>query len=121
MICDRISLAAFRASLRVSGESITFVRGDTSITCKAVRGSTNWDANAAFPGNRVGTRSTDWLIVQADLKPTGETEPLIPERGDEIQTANGNFRAIPFGTDSQVWKYHDRGRQILRIFSKERT
>jgi hypothetical protein len=121
MITDRISLITFRASLRVSGEDITFVRGDVTIPCKAIRGNTNWDANTAFPGNRVGNRSTDWLIVAADLIPTDETDPLTPKRDDAIQTDAGDFKVMPFGADSQLWKYHDRARQIYRIFTKERT
>ena len=121
MISDRVALAVFRTGLLVSGEPVIFVRGETRIECKAVRGSTNWDTNAAYPGNRVGTRSTDWLIVAVDLTPDDADSPLVPERSDEIHTGNGDFRVMPFGPDSQLWKYHDRGRQIYRIFSKERS
>lgn len=121
MITSTVALAVFRASLRVSGEDVVFVRGDTRIECKAIRGSTNWDANAVFPGNRVGNRSTDWLIVAADLMPFGSDEALRPAREDEIHTDGETFRVMPFGSDSQLWKFHDRSRQIYRVFTKERN
>lgn len=121
MIAKTASLAAFRASLLVSGEDVVFVRGDTTIECKAIRGSTNWDTNTVHPGNRVGNRSTDWLIVAADLVTEDGEDPLKPDRGDEIHTDGETFRVMPFGEDSQLWNFHDRHRQIYRVFTKERN
>jgi hypothetical protein len=107
---------------RVTGEPVTFVRGDLTIDIPlATRGATNWNQNAPFNGVRIGDRSTDWIfpiLLLVDLERT----QLVPERGDVIVSDSGTFRVMPFGPDSQLWQYHDReSRQMYRIHTKERN
>ena len=86
----------------------------------AVRGSTAWDRTAPFNGVRIGDRSTDWLIKQADLVDSGAAE-IQPQRGDEISVDGVTFRVMPYGPDNQLWMYHDRDRKYLRVHTKERV
>ena len=112
--------AAREASRRVRGETVTYTRGAYSVSLLAVRGSTAWDRTAPFNGVRVGDRSTDWLIKQADLVDSGAAE-IQPQRGDEISVGGVTFRVMPYGPDNQLWMYHDRDRKYLRVHTKERV
>jgi len=121
-LASKAQTAASTMALRVTGEPVTFVRGDLTIDIPlATRSSTNWGQNAPFNGVRIGDRSTDWIIpilLLVDL----EGIQLVPERGDVIVSDSGAFRVMPFGPDSQLWMYHDReSRQIYRIHTKERN
>ena len=119
--------AAREASRRVRGETVTYTRGAYSVTLLAVRGSTAWDRTAPFNGVRVGDRSTDWLIKQAEFRT--KLSPLVdsgaaeiqPQRGDEISVDGVTFRVMPYGPDNQLWMYHDRDRKYLRVHTKERV
>jgi len=112
--------AAREASRRARGETVTFTRGAHSISLLAVRGSTAWERTAPFNGVRVGDRSTDWLIKQADLVDSGAAE-IQPQRGDEISVDGVTFRVMPYGPDNQLWMYHDRDRKYIRVHTKERV
>jgi len=90
------------------------------VTVTATRGSSRWTSEAVEGSVTVDERSEDWLIVATDLTESGIT--AAPTRGDTITDENGTvFRAMPPGSTEQVWRWHDRGRTIYRIFSKERT
>lgn len=112
--------AALAAARTVRGETVTYVTDSESIEISgAIRGSTAWDRSAPFNGVRVGDRSTDWLIPAADLVDSNGDQ-IEPARTHVIQTEQGNFRVMPFGTDKQLWQWHDRERSVYRIHTKER-
>ena len=111
--------AARLASRAVRGETVAYTRGAETVAVTATRGATGWDREAPYGGVRTGDRSTDWLIVAADLVVGGNT--ITPERGDTIAVDGITFRVMPFGEGNQLWAYHDRDRTILRIHTKERT
>ena len=112
--------AAREASRRVRGEIVTYTRGAYSVSLLAVRGTRDWSRVAPQQGVKVGDRSTDWLIKQADLVDSGAAE-IQPQRGDEISVDGVTFRVMPYGPDSQLWMYHDRDRKFLRVHTKERV
>ena len=118
----RATSAAQAATRRLRAQTVMFTRGSISLEIEtAVKGSTNWDRNAAHPNVRIGDRSTDWLI-EAALLVDGETQ-LEPQRDDTITTEDGTvYRVLPFGPDRQLWQWHDRASQTTyRIHTKERT
>jgi hypothetical protein len=119
--------ASHDATRAIRGEAIWYMRGDDIRirVAQATRGSTAWDRSAPFNGVRVGDRSTDWLIEASLLRTRSVgslyfNAPLIPERGDVIQSAEGTFRVMPFGEGSQLWQWHGRDRTVYRIHTKER-
>ena len=112
--------AAREASRRVRGETVTYTRDAYSVTLLAVRGTRDWSRVAPQQGVKVGDRSTDWLIKQADLVDSGAAE-IQPQRGDEISVDGVTFRVMPYGPDNQLWMYHDRDRKFLRVHTKERV
>ncbi len=107
---------------RVSGEAVTFVRGDLTIDIeKATRGSTVWDRESVFPAHRIGSKSTDWLIEKSLLLDEDGNQ-LEPAKFDVIIAEAGSFEVLPFGQTKQLWQWHDReGRTIYRIHTKERS
>lgn len=111
--------AAFRASLIAKGETITYERNGTVISVGlAIRGQTDWPAESAFDGAMIHERSTDWLLMATD--DNGDT--WEPARGDTITDENGVvFQVLPFGATEQTFRFHDRGRTIYRVYSKERA
>lgn len=120
-IQSRAIAAANAISSRVKGEPVTFIRGDLTIEFPlAVRGSTNWDRDATYPGNRIGDKSTDWLIPAALLVDDDGTQ-LEPAVDDVFISDAGSFTVMPFGPNRQVWQWHDReGRTWYRVHTKER-
>lgn len=112
--------ATHAATRRVRGESVTYTRGATTATVTATRGSSRWASEPVEGSVNVEERSEDWLIVATDLTEAGITGG--PTRGDTITDENGTvFRAMPPGDTEQVWRWHDRGRTVYRVFSKERA
>jgi len=67
---------------------------------------------------RVGDRSTDWIVLAADLTISGTV--VTPQRGDTVTVDDITYRVMPFGASSQLWQYHDPERRYLRIHTKER-
>ena len=111
--------AARIASRAIRGETVAYTRGANTIAITAVRGATAWDREAPYGGVRTGERSTDWIVAAADLVIGGSA--ITPARGDEIEADGVTFRVMPFGTESQLWAYHDRDRTCIRIHTKERA
>lgn len=112
--------ATHAATRSVRGESVTYTRGATTVTVTATRGSSRWTSEAVEGSVNVDERSEDWLILAADLT-DGEITGG-PTRGDTITDENGTvFRVMPPGSTEQVWRFHDRGQTVYRIFSKERN
>ena len=113
--------AGLAAAAAIAGEAITYSRGALSISiAQAIRGQTSWDATAPFNGVRVGDKSTDFCILAA-LVVNGSGVVLEPARGDTITVDGRSFRVMPFGPDAQLWQWHDVGRTVYRIHTKERT
>lgn len=112
--------ATHAATRRVRGETVTYTRGATAVEVTATRGSSRWTSEAVEGSVNVDERSEDWLILAADLIDGGITGG--PTRGDTITDENNTvFRVMPPGSTEQVWRWHERGRTVYRIFSKERA
>ena len=122
-IVSNAQAAAATMSRRVSGQLITFRRGDTELTIDlAVQGSTKWFLEQIDNGVHAAERSVDWIISVTDLTlPNGTV--LEPARGDEIiDEHDAVYRVMPFGPDELLWRWHDReSHTAYRIFTKERT
>jgi hypothetical protein len=110
--------AAQAASFQVRGEAATFARGANSCELTAVRGQSTWERSETYQAVRVGDRSTDWIVLAADLIISGTV--VTPQRGDTITVDDVTFRVMPFGPSSQLWQYHDPERRYVRIHTKER-
>lgn len=113
------SAAAQAAAFRLRRETVTFARGASSVTVQAVRGQRSWERSQPSGGVSIGDRSEDWIILAADLVISAAV--VTPQRGDTITAGSTVFRVMPFGTNDQLWQYHDRDRLYLRIHTKERT
>jgi len=112
--------ATHAATRSVRGESVTYTRGATTVMVTATRGSSRWDAEQVEGAVNVEERSEDWLIIATELTEAGITGG--PTRGDTITDENETiFRVMPPSSTEQVWRWHDRGRTVYRIFSKERA
>ena len=112
--------ATHAATRRVRGETVTYARGATTVAVTATRGSSRWTSEAVEGSVNVDERSDDWLILATDLTEAGITGG--PTRGDTITDENETvFRVMPSGSTEQVWRWHDRGRTVYRVFSKERA
>ena len=113
--------AAHNASRRIRGESVTYTQGATSVTLQAVRGSTIWQAESIETGAVQTERSVDWLFSYTALV-TSAGAAITPARGDTITDASGTIhRVMPFGDADQSWRWHNRDKDTLRVFSKERV
>lgn len=119
--------AAMAQTRPVRGEAITYSATRDAVLIEiditnAVRAATNWTADETSQGARVGEKSIDWLIESAELVDADGVE-FEPERGDTITDSAGSvYRVMPFGTQSQLWQWHDRASQTTaRVFTKERT
>ena len=112
--------ATHAATRRVRGETVTYTRGATAVEVTATRGSSLWTSEAVEGSVNVQERSDDWLIVASELTEAGITGG--PTRGDTITDESETvFRVMPPASTEQVWRWHDRGRTVYRIFSKERA
>ena len=112
--------ATHAATRCVRGESVTYTRGAMTVTVTATRGISRWDSEAVEGSVNIDERSEDWLIIATDRAEAGITGG--PTRGDTITDENETiFRVMPPSSAEQVWRWHDRGRTVYRIFSKERA
>ena len=118
-IFSRAQSVGLQIAANVAGESVTYARGAISIdVAGAIQGETVWDASRT-DHVKIGTKSADWLIESRKLDNDGTL--LTPARGDTITREDGVvFKVLPFGEQSQTWRYSDRnGREFFRIHTKE--
>jgi len=108
--------AAFAAQKAVRGESVTYNDGTTSASITAVRGQTTWEPKQSpIDGTWIEERSADWLIEASDLSGA-------PAAGHTITDESGQkYKVLPFGDAELVFRWHDRGRTVYRVFSKDRA
>lgn len=116
-IASNAQTIARKMQKRITGEAVAYKRGETSISITlASRGSTVWDVASPETGIMVEERSVDWLIDAADL---GD---LVPARNDIITASGIDYKVMPFGEGSTIWRWHDReARTVYRIHTKERA
>lgn len=112
--------AAFQATQAARGEAVTYDDGTTSGAITAVRGQTTWEPRQSpVDGAWIEERSTDWLILAEDLSDADIDMPAI---GHTITDGTSQeFIVLPFGSAELVYRWHDRGRTVYRIFTKERA
>jgi len=101
------------------GTTVTYVRGDYSVSLTATVGSTSFDQADEF-GIIERIESRDYLIDAADLVLNSVT--VLPGRGDKIEeTQDGTTYTYEVMTlDNQpAWRYSDSYRKKLRIHTKQ--
>ena len=108
----RSQLAAGLTRLRErEGETVTYVRGATSLTVNAVVGEQTHDSVDAA-GMPIVVQSRDYFIRVADLT-LGK-----PQKGDRITEDGVDFVVRDIG-GSPAWKYSDMGRTAYRVHTVE--
>lgn len=114
-ILQSVLVASHQMQVQVKGEGVSYFRDVTPLEITAIRGGTQWDTEQPESGITIEERSVDFLISTSELS-------LTPQRGDSITDENGvTYRVMPFGPDNQLWRWHDPGRTVKRIFTKERV
>jgi len=111
---------AFRAACASRGETITYSRGERSIEVTAIRGSSEFQCEAAGEV-RTEYPDADWKVLAEDMGfPAGEAEELdalaiVPQKGDRVVTATETFEVLaPAGA-----KVFSRRNGKMRIHSKQ--
>lgn len=114
---SEIIASAYTLLRSAAGETVTYHRGEHSVSLDAVPGATVYDATVGDDVTVEG-RTRDYVIVAADL--VLDDEQVMPERGDTIRhEINGDvhvWEAIRFG--EQVWCYSDHGQTAIRVHTR---
>lgn len=105
-----------------AGVSVTYSRGNDSVSLTAVVGRTLF--SSVSPGTGNGRASVEWgdrdyLIRVADLVLNGS--PITPQKGDQItHTVNGVSLVFELMTPTgePAWRYSDELRTTYRIHTK---
>lgn len=110
-----------RRKKQADGRSVTYTRGDSSLSLTAWLGRTLFSrlASPGVGGAAVEWGDRDYLVAVADLT-LGE-----PALGDRItETINGTavvFEVLTPDTGEPAWRYSDPTRTVWRIHTKRVT
>jgi hypothetical protein len=115
---------AFRAACASRGETITYIRGERSVSVTAIRGQSEFQCEAA---GEVRTEYTDadWKVLAEDMVfPVIEAEgedpeipalAIVPQKGDRVAAATETFEVLaPAGA-----KVFSQRNGKMRIHSKQ--
>ena len=104
-----------------AAESVTYHRGTSMVTLKAVPGSTSAEQTDAA-GMTVGIELRDWIIQAADLVLDGVL--TTPQRGDIIKVrrafATEVFEVLDLGS-GPCYRPSDQHGCVLRVHTKPLT
>jgi hypothetical protein len=101
--------------LEHASQTVTFVRGATSLEISAVRGRSEFEVIEGE--SLVRSRGVDWIVAKNALVVAGQ--PVRPAIGDEFrETVDGvlrQYRVLALG--DEVWREEAQG-ELLRIHTK---
>jgi hypothetical protein len=83
---NRLSLAVGRVVKTIAGATVTYHRGNASVSVTAARGRSSFNTDDGY-GASIQVVSHDWLIDKADLLISGSV--VEPEAGDQIKFNDG--------------------------------
>lgn len=104
------------AGLSAQSVRITYRRGGSTVSLKAVVGRTNHETYGP-EGELLSSRSTDWVFRTADLRLAGS--PTLPQVGDEIVANGRTYLVRPVGGD-RSYRFPDPFRTLLRVYTVEK-
>jgi hypothetical protein len=96
-----------------AGETVTYTRGESSWTLKAVQGR----YQSQDPGDRatVLVNVVDFIIRVSDWTASGATG--TPQRGDTVYTNGQTFKVIPVEGEGE-WRYTSSHAVAFRVHSQ---
>ena len=117
--------AAFLATRQrdYASRSVSYVRGGSIYTLPAMVARTEWEQDVG-DGVIVKTETADWIFRVAEFQAAGLGEPQRGDRvyDDAIEGRRLIFEVLPPGTGGSAepcWRFTDRHRQQMRVFSKQ--
>lgn len=119
LIDDALNLHADLIN-EAAGEWVSYIIGDTEIhDLVAVRGRSEFEEFASESDARILSRMVDW-IVRADEMVDANGTRVIPERGAQIETGDGQvFEVLP-GPDGNHWRWSEARQYQYRIHTVRR-
>lgn len=111
--------AAWRTLKLLQGQTVTYRIGEFEREIIAVRTQPRTKLDALTENITLESRNWDFLMDPDEPKnEAGET--IQPDRGHEIETADGSKYAIqPTGNAELPWRYSDGDRTWRRVHSEE--
>lgn len=102
-----------------AGETINYYRGTKRIAVTAVRGSSEFTEFETTGEIRAQSRTFDWLIATDQLVIDGFE--VRPERGDQLELADGTRYDVAAATGSSPWEWSDAYKTHFRVHTTERA
>ncbi len=102
-----------------AGETITFKRGDDTVSLTAVVGQSQFDELSTTGEVHALSKTVDFLVKPASLVLSGSA--VLPQRGDLIQRSDGSQYDVLPGVEGTAWQYSDGRKTFLRIHSVKRV
>lgn len=103
-------VAAYKAARSISGVSVVYTQGATSLTLRCVPGQTQFSAETA-DGYVNYSNSDDFLFLVSELTVT-------PRAGDTIVRSGVTYTVLSMGSDAQ-YRYSDQEKAIIRIHTRK--
>lgn len=114
------ALAAHVTTLNAAaGETVTYKRGSSTVSITAVVGQSQFDEVSTTGEIRPLSKTVDFLVKPSALVLDSET--VLPQRGDQIEKADGSVYDVLPGTEGTAWQYSDGRRTFLRIHCVKRV
>lgn len=119
---DMLARGAARLATRqrdYASREVAYVRGGVTYTLPAMAARTEWEQDVG-DGVIVKTETADWIFPAAEFAAAGIGDPQRGDRvfDDSIAGRRLIYEVMPPSVDQHPWRYTDRHRQQLRVFSK---
>ena len=114
------ALAAHAKTLNAAaGETITYKRGTATVSVTAVVGQSQFDEVSTTGEIRPLSKTVDFLVKPSAL--VLNSAAVLPQRGDQIERADGSVYDVLPGTEGTAWQYSDGRKTFLRIHCVKRV
>ncbi len=105
--------------MRVAWETCTYARGAAKWAFTEVVVESQFDEVSTTGEIRPLSKTVDFLVKPAALVLDSAT--VLPQRGDQIEKADGSVYDVLPGTEGTAWQYSDGRRTFLRIHCVKRV